>query len=64
MTLREWRTQKGWSQAHLANVLGKKAGAEVSQQSVHGWETGAVPNAILGEAIRRLTGGQVTWSGR
>ena len=59
-TLKEWRTEKGLSQAHFANTLSKKTGETFYQSHVQSWENGGTPNAKTAEAIRKITRGQVT----
>ncbi|HEY1044665.1 MAG TPA: helix-turn-helix transcriptional regulator [Telluria sp.] len=49
--VRELRTEKGWSQAHLADLL------EVSRQTVNAIETGRYdPSLPLAFALARLFG--------
>lgn len=60
MTLKEWRTMKGWSQAHFAKTLSKKTGESYYQSHVQSWENGGVPNAKTADVIKKITGGKVT----
>lgn len=59
-TLREWRESKKWSQAHLANTLSKRLGKKLYQSHVAAWESGSMPGADIGDAIRKLSGGKVS----
>lgn len=62
-TLAEWRKAEGISQQELADRLSAVLGRPVHQPSVFQWESGSVmPGADVAEAIRMMTGGQVTGS--
>ena len=63
LTLRQWREGKKWSQAHLANTLTKRLGRTIYQSHVAAWESGAMPAADVGEAVRTLSGGKVRADG-
>ena len=63
MTLKEWRLAKGWTQGQLARAIesqllrqGKPA---ISDAHIRSWERGAEPGWSVGEAIRRVTEGEV-----
>jgi len=60
--LKAWRESKGWSQNHLANTLNKKMNSKFTQAHISAWENGTMPGADVGEAIRKLSKGAVTWT--
>ena len=61
-TLAEWREAQGFSQKEMADRLSALLGRPVHQPSVSQWESGVMPGADVAEAIRAMTGGQVTGS--
>ena len=61
-TLAEWRRAQGISQKETADTLSAPLGRPVHQPSVFQWESGVMPGADIAEAIRAMTGGQVTGS--
>jgi transcriptional regulator with XRE-family HTH domain len=61
MTLAEWRKAEGISQKEMASRLSAVLGRPVHAPSICQWESGQVmPGADVSEAIRKLTGDQVT----
>lgn len=61
MTLAEWRKAQGISQYEVADRLSALLGRPVHQPSVCQWESGSVmPGADVAEAIRTMSGGQVS----
>ena len=61
MTNKEWREFKGWSQKHLAAVLTKKVGRDISQAHISEWENGTTTPADVGEAMKKLSAGRITY---
>lgn len=61
MNILEWRESLGLTQTQLAAMISGEAGLKVSRQRLRQWESGSLPDARVGEAIRRLSKGQVTW---
>ncbi len=61
LTLKEWRSSKGWSQEKLAATLKELSGEEkVGQTHVSAYERGIEPGWAIGMAITKLTRGKVT----
>lgn len=61
MTPKEWREFKGWSQSHLANVLNKKLGTDYRQSHISSWENGTTTPADVGEVMKKLSAGRITY---
>lgn len=59
MTLKEWRTQAGWTQKRTARELERLGAGKTSPQNVWTWEHGVQPSARAYDAIRKLTKGKV-----
>ena len=62
MTLAEWRKERGLSQRETATLLSGILGRTVHPPSISQWEAGVMPGADVAEAVRTMTGGQVTGS--
>lgn len=58
---KSWREMKGWSQAHLANVLTKKLGRTIRQSHISEWENGTTTPADVGEVMKKLSAGRITY---
>lgn len=61
MNIREWRESLGLNQSQMAAMIAGEAGISVNRQNLRQWENGSLPNALVGEAIRKLSKGQVKW---
>lgn len=59
MTLKEWRKEKGWSQAEVAEALKSILNGKWRQSHVAAWENGTVPGGLPMAAITKLTKGKV-----
>lgn len=61
MTLAGWRKSEGISQREVARRLSALLGRTVHPPSISQWEAGGfMPGADVAEAIRQMTGDQVT----
>jgi hypothetical protein len=63
MTLKEWMSVNGFSDAAFAGLLSELVKRKIKPQSVCQWRNGTMPRWDVGDAIQRLTGGKVTPSG-
>jgi len=61
MTLHEWRESKGWSKTHLARLLTKKLGFQITSQNIYSWEHSSMPAHDIGVAIDELAENQIEW---
>jgi transcriptional regulator with XRE-family HTH domain len=59
MKLKQWRTEKGYSQSKLAEMVSQEAGDHVAQSTLHSWENGRMPPTDKALAIQRITRGKV-----
>ncbi len=59
MLLKEWRETAGLTKAQFARNVGALLGREITPSHVSAWERGSMPGWDAGEAISKLTGGQV-----
>jgi hypothetical protein len=59
MTLKQWLTANGLSDAAFAGILTDILKRDIKPQSVFQWKNGTMPRWDVGDAIQRLTGGRV-----
>lgn len=59
MKLKDWRAEKGISQAKLAQLLCAYAGKKLAPRTIGHWELGGMPRRFWRDAVREYTGGRV-----
>ena len=60
MTLEEWRSSNGLTEAEIARRISQESGQSVSQQAVSRWiNEGVMPRLAIVQAIYVVTDGQV-----